>query len=530
MNKPLISSTPQWSNIKAQVNVDFSLRKAFADNANRSNEMRRSCGDWTMDFSRQLLDGGTLKLLLELAKAAGIEKAKEDMFRGVRINTTENRSVLHTALRSPSNVKLQVDNKDIVKDVQNEIDKMSAFTHKILSGELTGYTGKKIRHVISIGIGGSNLGPEMACKALLPYSTDLDVIFVSNIDPTDITLALRKVRAEETLFIISSKTFTTSETMQNATCARDWCVEKLKSEEAVGKHFVAVSTNEKLVREFGIRPENMFVFWDWVGGRFSMSSAIGLPVMLAVGPEHYTELLKGFYAVDEHYLNSPIESNVPILLAVLNLWNTTFLGMQTHAVVAYDEYLALLPDHLQQLVMESLGKRVTEDGRPVDYPTCPVFFGGVGTNVQHSYFQLLHQGNGLSVPVDFIAFTESLNPAGNQHRDLFLNMVAQANVMAFGETEDELAAMGNKPELLPHQVIPGNKPSTVLICKKLNPNTLGQLIAVYEHMVHAWGTILGINAFDQFGVEAGKRTAKKLGTRLSGFLTVDAALKLLSAG
>lgn len=528
MAKQLISHGSLWKTMKNLASSPLSLRHLFASEPDRSLKMTFAAAGWTVDFSRQLLDENRLKLLLQLAGESGLVKAKEEMFTGGIVNKTENRSALHTALRALPSAQISAGGQKVTEDILLELRKMKDFTDSILTGGKRGYSGKKFRHVIAIGIGGSNLGPEMACHALSEYSTGLDVRFVSNIDPTDITIAMKGINAEETLFIVSSKTFTTTETMLNASAARDWLVKQTGSQQAVAHHFAAISTNGELVQKFGILPENMFIFWDWVGGRYSMTSAIGLPVMLALGPDHFMDMLEGFREMDVHYREEPLAENVPVLMALINLWNTSFLGMQSHAVVAYDEYLDLLPDHLQQLVMESLGKRVSEEGHPVDYPTCPVYFGGVGTNVQHSYFQLLHQGSGVTVPVDFIGFSTPLHPVGHMHKDLFLNMVAQSNVMAFGEREAELLNLGTKAELIPHKVIPGNKPSTIMVCEKLTPKTLGQLVSLYENMVHAWGAILGIDMFDQFGVEAGKRFAKQLEKELPGPLTHESALKLLS--
>jgi glucose-6-phosphate isomerase len=503
------------------------LHTLFSNDPDRSSFFTFRAGDWTVDFSRQLVDRETLSLLLNIANMSRMREKISSMFGGERINETENRPALHTALRSPADSGITVNGQSVFKAVQTVLNKMTQFTEDILSGKKTGYTGKKFRHVVAIGIGGSNLGPEMASRALSDYSSGLDVRYVSNIDPTDISKTLSDLNPEDTLFIISSKKFTTSETIQNASVARDWCEKSLGSKAAVGSHFAAVSSNRELVEKFGIKAENMFELWDWVGGRFSMCSSIGLPIMLSVGSKNFMEMLKGFHKIDLHYLETPVENNVPVIMALVNFWNTTFLHFQAHTMVTYDECIALLPDHLQQLFMESLGKRVTMKGEKIDFTACPVVFGGIGTNIQHSYVQMMLQGSGITVPVDFIAFAESLHPVGDLHRDLFLNMVAQANVLAFGQSSEELQKLHISQNLIPHYEIPGNKPSSLLICNKLTPFSLGQLIGLFEHVVHAWSVLLNINAFDQFGVEAGKRTAQELKTRMEGRLDLDRALNLL---
>lgn len=517
----LISRSEPWKELKGYVTriKTLHLKDMFRVEDDRNEEMTFPAVDWTVDFSRNLIDRDGVQLLFELARHAGLEEAREAMFSGKKVNTTENRAALHVALRAPKDSQIMVDNQDVVPQVHKVLNRMKEFTSQIQSGERRGHNGKKIKNVVSIGIGGSNLGPEMACHALKDYNTEgLNVKFVSNVDPTDISQELKDLDPDETLFIIASKTFTTSETMMNARAARDWFVSKTKNEAGVAQYFVAVSTNTEKVKEFGIDPANMFEIWDWVGGRYSMTSAIGLPIMLATSPQVFNEMLEGFHMMDEHYRKTPLEKNVPVIMALLNLWNTSFMGMQAHAVVPYDERLALLPNHLQQLIMESLGKRVTQNGEPVDFATCSVFFGGVGTNVQHSYFELLHQGAGITVPVDFIAHLKSKNPVGDQDTILFANMVAQANVMALG-----VAGEG----FISHQILPGNKPSNIFFVEELNPSTLGQLVALYEHMTHAWGTILGINPFDQFGVEAGKNMAGKLFEQVSKALTGETVRELL---
>lgn len=522
----LISKSKPWGELKTYASSTPALNDLFRADVLRSPEMTLTAADWTVDFSRNLIDKPRMDQLFQLARNANLEKARDDMFAGKKINLTEQRAVLHTALRTPQNEHVFVDGIDIVPKIHEVLNHMRAFTSQIQTGERIGYTGKKIKNVVAIGIGGSNLGPEMTCRALQSYRSGLEVRFVSNVDPTDLSQTLKDLNPEETLFIIASKTFTTLETMSNANEARNWLVSKI-GKEAVANHFVALSTNIEKVKEFGIDPINMFEFWDWVGGRYSVTSSIGLPLMLATNPAAFDEMLQGFRKIDEHYKTTPLEKNIPVIMALLNIWNTSFMGMQSHAVEPYDEYLSMLPDHLQQLVMESLGKSVTQSGVSVDFATCPVWFGGIGTNVQHSYFELLHQGAGNVTPVDFIAFITPKNPLGKQHKDLLLNMIAQANVMAQGVNTQQLDSLNVPKHLIPHQILGGNKPSTIFIADELTPSTLGQLIALYEHMVHAWGTVLGINPFDQFGVEAGKRMAKQLSKNAPGELTHDVVFELL---
>lgn len=522
----LISKSKPWRELKQYALSIPSLNDLFRTESRRSPEMTFTAADWTVDFSRNLVDKPRMDLLFQLARDVNLEQARDDMFAGKKINSTEQRAALHTALRAPESEHIFIDGIDIVPKIHEVLAHMREFTSQIQSGERMGYTGKKIKNIVAIGIGGSNLGPEMACHALQSYRSDLDVRFVSNVDPTDLSLTLKELNPEETLFIIASKTFTTLETMSNANEAKKWLISAMGNE-AVANHFVALSTNTEKVKEFGIDSINMFEFWDWVGGRYSVTSSIGLPLMLATSPEVFDEMLRGFRKIDEHYKSAPLEKNIPVIMALLNIWNTSFLGMQTHAVEAYDEYLSMFADHLQQLVMESLGKSVTQDGVRVDFATCPVWFGGIGTNVQHSYFELLHQGAGYVIPVDFIAFATSKNPLGNQHKDLLLNMIAQANVMAQGVNPEQLDTLNVPKDLVPHQTLGGNKPSTIFIADELTPSTLGQLIGLYEHMVHTWGTILGINPFDQFGVEAGKRMAKQLSHNAPGELTHEVILDLL---
>jgi glucose-6-phosphate isomerase len=432
------------------------------------------------------------------------------MFRGDRINITEDRSVLHVALRMPRERSLLVDGVDVVAEVHEVLDRMAAFAEKVRSGEWTGHTGKPIRNVVNVGIGGSDLGPVMAYEALRHYTRrDLTFRFVSNVDSTDFVEATRDLEPDETLFVISSKTFTTLETMTNAHSARAWALDALGDESAVAKHFVAVSTNTAEVQRFGIDPENMFGFWDWVGGRYSMDSAIGLSTVLAVGPDAFRELLAGFHAMDEHFRETPLERNVPALMGLLCVWYGGFFGAQTVGVMPYSQYLKRFPAYLQQLTMESNGKSVTLDGRRVDYETGAVFWGEPGTNGQHSFYQLIHQGTSV-IPCDFIAFGRSLNPLGRHHDLLNANVFAQAEALAFGKTEDEVRAEGTAEAVVPHRVFEGNRPSNVLLAQQLTPFTLGTLVALYEHSVFTQGTVWSINPFDQWGVELGKALAQRI--------------------
>jgi glucose-6-phosphate isomerase len=430
------------------------------------------------------------------------------MFRGDKINTTENRAVLHVALRAPAGEKILVDGHDVVADVHEVLDRMAAFSDKVRSGAWLGHGGRRIRNVISIGIGGSDLGPVMAYEALRDYSRrDMTFRFVSNVDGTDFAEAVRELDAAETLFIVCSKTFTTLETLANAHAARAWCLAALGDESAVAKHFVAVSTNADEVAKFGIDTANMFGFWDWVGGRYSMDSAIGLSTMLAIGPEHFRAMLAGFHAMDEHFRHAPLERNLPALMGLLGIWNSNFLDAATVAVLPYEQYLKRFPAYLQQLTMESNGKRVTLDGSAVDYATGPIYWGEPGTNGQHSFYQLIHQGTRL-VPCDFIGFGQPLNPLGDQHDLLMANLIAQGEALAFGKTAEEVRAAGTDAALAPHRTFPGNRPSTTILAQRLTPRVLGSLIALYEHSVFVQGAIWGIDSFDQWGVELGKQLAK----------------------
>ncbi|HAB15792.1 MAG TPA: glucose-6-phosphate isomerase, partial [Verrucomicrobiales bacterium] len=453
----------------------------------------------------------TLKLLVQLAQEAGVPERRDAMFRGDKINVTENRAVLHVALRAPKKASIMVDGKNVVPDVHEVLDKMEAFCERVRSGTWKGQTGKRIRNVVNIGIGGSDLGPVMAYEALRHYSErSLTFRFVSNVDGIDFVQATHDLNPAETLFIVSSKTFTTLETMTNAQSARDWLVRGLGgNEKAVAKHFVAVSTNAEKVSAFGIDTANMFGFWDWVGGRYSMDSAIGLSTMLAVGPSKFRALLAGFHAMDEHFRTAPLEKNLPVLLGLLSVWYGGFFGAQTVAVLPYENYLKRFPAYLQQLTMESNGKSVTLDGRRVNYDTGAIYWGEPGTNGQHSFYQLIHQGSRL-IPCDFIAFAHALTPLGRHHDMLLANVFAQTEALAFGKTPEQVEAEGTAKELVPHRVFEGNRPSNTILANRLTPEVLGKLVALYEHSVFTQGAIWGINSFDQWGVELGKALAQKI--------------------
>ena len=462
------------------------------------------------DYSKHRITHETIELLLELAASRNIEVRRKAMFEGEKINTTENRAVLHTALRAPKGSTIMVDGHNVVPDVHAVLDKMAAFADKIRSGAWKGHTGKSIKNIVNIGIGGSDLGPVMAYEALKHYSQrDLNFFFVSNVDGSDFAEAVHNLQADETLFIISSKTFTTLETMTNAQSARKWALEQLHDTSAVAKHFVAVSTNEKGVSEFGIDTQNMFEFWDWVGGRYSMTSAIGLSTMIAIGPEHFHEMLSGFHQMDEHFRTTLLHKNIPVILGLLGVWYNNFYDVQTQAVFPYDNYLKRFPAYLQQLTMESNGKHVTLNGTKTDYQTGPIYWGEPGTNGQHSFYQFIHQGTKI-VPVDFIGFKESLNNLPPHQDYLIANMIAQGEALAFGKTADEVRAEGVQEELVPHKTFEGNRPSSTFFMDKLTPENLGKLVAMYEHSVFVQGVIWDINSFDQMGVELGKKLAQNI--------------------
>ncbi len=480
------------------------LRELFAEDLTRGERFCAEAAGLYLDYSKNRITVETMSLLVELAEQSGLQRHRDAMFAGEKINVSEGRSVLHVALRMPKGTSLVVDGVDVVAEVHRVLDQMAVFANKIRSGEWKGHTGKPIRNIINIGIGGSDLGPVMAYEALRYYTRrDLTFRFISNVDATDFVEATRDLSADETLFIVSSKTFGTLETLTNATSARDWALAQLGDPAAIAKHFVAVSTNAQRVKEFGIDPANMFVFWDWVGGRYSMDSAIGLSTMVALGPEQFGEMLAGFHEMDEHFRTAPLEQNLPVLMGMLAVWYVNFFGAQSIGVMPYDQYLKRFPAYLQQLTMESNGKHVTLDGRVVDYDTGPVYWGEPGTNGQHSFYQLIHQGTRL-IPVDLIGFGKGLNPLGDHHDILSSNVFAQAQALAFGKTEAEVRAEGTAEAVVPHRVMQGNRPTNVLLAEKLTPHILGALVALYEHSVFTQGTIWDIDSFDQWGVELGK--------------------------
>ncbi|MYV91509.1 glucose-6-phosphate isomerase [Streptomyces sp. SID1034] len=512
-----LNQMPEWTALgkhREQLG-DTHLRELFAAEPGRGTAYTLQVGDLYLDYSKHLVTDETLALLRELAAAADVAGLRDAMFRGEKINVTEDRAVLHTALRAPRGAVIEVDGENVVPGVHEVLDKMAGFSEKVRSGEWTGHTGKPIKNVVNIGIGGSDLGPAMAYEALKSFTDrELTVRFVSNVDGADLQEAVRDLDAAETLFIIASKTFTTIETITNATSARNWLLTELKADQdAVAKHFVALSTNADKVAEFGIDTANMFGFWDWVGGRYSFDSAIGLSLMIAVGPDRFREMLDGFHLVDEHFRTTPAESNVPFLLGLLGVWYGAFFDAQSHAVLPYSHYLSKFTAYLQQLDMESNGKSVDRDGNPVDWQTGPVVWGTPGTNGQHAYYQLIHQGTKV-IPADFIGFAEpvaDLQPGlVAQHDLLMANFFAQTQALAFGKTPDEVRAEGVAEELVPHKTFKGNHPTTTILAKELTPSVLGQLIALYEHKVFVQGAIWNIDSFDQWGVELGKVLAKRV--------------------
>jgi glucose-6-phosphate isomerase len=486
------------------------LRELFAADPKRGTTFALEAEGFYYDYSKNRITAETVKLLLELAEQSGLKAKIDAMFAGEKINITENRAVLHVALRAPKGEKILVDGVDVVPEVHKVLDAMGAFANRVRSGEWKGFTGKRIKNIVNIGIGGSDLGPVMAYEALRFYTQrDLTFRFVSNVDSTDFVEATHDLKADETLFIVSSKTFTTLETMTNAHSARTWALAQLGDEKAVANHFVAVSTNAEAVKKFGIDTANMFGFWDWVGGRYSMDSAIGLSTMLAVGPEGFAELLAGFHSIDEHFRSTEFSKNLPAILGLLTVWYNEFFDAQTVAVLPYEQYLKRFPAYLQQLTMESNGKHVTLDGKHVDYETGPIFWGEPGTNGQHSFYQLIHQGTKL-IPCDFIGFFKTLNPLGDHHAFLMSNVFAQAEALAFGKTAEEVKAEGTADWLVPHRTFEGNRPSNILLAEKLTPRVLGQLVALYEHSVFVQGVIWQIDSFDQWGVELGKVLANRI--------------------
>ena len=510
---PPLTSRPAWKALLAhQVAInDVSLRQLFAGDPGRGERLAIDGAGVYFDYSKNRVTDKTLALLVQLAVESGLREHIDAMFRGDWINNTENRAVLHVALRAPRGASIVVDGENVVPGVHAVLDRMSHFADLVRNGAWKGHTGKRIRNVINVGIGGSDLGPVMAYEALKHYSDrTMTFRFVSNVDGTDFAEAVKGLDSAETLFIISSKTFTTLETMTNANTARDWSLAGLGGDAAaVARHFVAVSTNAEKVSAFGIDTANMFGFWDWVGGRYSMDSAIGLSTMLAVGPENFRALLAGFHAMDEHFRTAPFERNLPVLMAMIGIWNANFLGARSVAVMPYEQYLKRFPAYLQQLTMESNGKHVTQDGEQVDYATGPVYWGEPGTNGQHSFYQLIHQGTHL-IPCDFIAFAKALNPLGRHHDILLANVFAQSEALAFGKTAAEVKAEGAPDWLIPHRVFAGNRPSNTLLLQELTPAALGKLVALYEHSVFTQGAIWHIDSFDQWGVELGKVLAQRI--------------------
>jgi glucose-6-phosphate isomerase len=492
------------------------LRELFAEDPGRGEQLTLEAAGIYLDYSKNRITRGTLELLVELAEESGLRERIAAMFAGEPINVSEQRSVLHVALRAPGNASIRVGGRDVVPEVHAVLDKMSAFAAKVRSGAWLGYTNRPITNVVNIGIGGSDLGPVMAYEALKAYTKrDMTFRFVSNVDGTDFVEAVRDLDPSQTLFIVSSKTFTTLETLTNATAAREWLLRGLGGDaRAVARHFVAISTNAAEVQKFGIDTANMFEFWDWVGGRYSMDSAIGLSTMLAIGPQQFREMLEGFHEMDEHFRTAPFARNLPVIMGLLGIWYNNFFGAETVAVLPYEQYLKRFPAYLQQLTMESNGKHVTLLGKPVGYDTGPIYWGEPGTNGQHSFYQLLHQGTRL-IPCDFIAFEEPLNPLGEQHELLLANVLAQGEALAFGKTAKQVAAEGTSPAVAPHRVFEGNRPSNTLLLERLTPGALGRLVALYEHSVFTQGTLWQIDSFDQWGVELGKVLAKRIVPELS---------------
>ncbi|MDF3067826.1 MAG: glucose-6-phosphate isomerase [Polyangiaceae bacterium] len=512
-----LTARPEWKALAAhyEQQKDAHLRELFRDDPKRAEHFSVEAAGLYLDYSKHRITAETLALLVSLAESVGLRDRIDAMFRGDKINTTEDRAVLHVALRAPRGEQILVDGKDVVADVHAVLDKMSDFAERVRSGAWVGHTGKRIKNIVNIGIGGSDLGPAMAYDALRAYSDrNLTLRFVSNVDATDFAEAVQGLDAAETLFIVCSKTFTTIETIMNAQTARGWLVEKLGDAAAVRKHFVAVSTNAAEVSKFGIDTENMFGFWDWVGGRYSYPSAIGLSVLVAVGPAKFREMLAGFHEMDEHFKSAPFEKNLPVLLGVLGIWYDNFFGAESHAVLPYDQYLGRFPAYLQQLDMESNGKSVTLSGERVSYQTGPIIWGQPGTNGQHAFYQLIHQGTKL-IPCDFIGFAKSLNPLGEHHDQLMANFFAQTEALAFGKTASEVKAEGVAEALVTHKTFEGNRPTSTILAPELTPAVLGKLVALYEHKVFVQGIIWGLNSFDQWGVELGKVLAKRIGGELA---------------
>ena len=513
----LVTSLPAWGALVAHFDQvrDVHLRSLFAGDPSRGERLSAEGAGLFLDYSKNRITDETIRLLVSLANACGLRGCIDAMFRGEKINTTEERAVLHVALRAPRDASIIVDGENVVPPVHDVLDRMAAFADQVRDGRWLGHTGRRVRTVVNIGIGGSDLGPVMAYEALKYYSArDIGLRFVSNVDGTDFAEATRDLDPAETLFIVSSKTFTTLETMTNARTARQWTLDALGDDRAIGRHFVAVSTNTEQVAAFGIDTERMFGFWDWVGGRYSMDSAIGLSTMIAVGPDHFRAMLAGFRAMDEHFRTTPFERNLPVLLGLLTVWYADFFEAPTVAVLPYDQYLKRFPAYLQQLSMESNGKHVTRDGATVDYQTGPIYWGEPGTNGQHSFYQLIHQGTRL-IPCDFIGFAQTLNPLGIHHDLLMANVFAQTQALAFGKTDAEVRAEGTPERLVPHRTFEGNRPTNTILAERLTPETLGALIALYEHSVFTQGAIWQIDSFDQWGVELGKVLASRIAPELT---------------
>lgn len=510
---PSLTTSPQWKALKQHFNSleKTHLRQLFEEDVERGSQLAMEGAGIYLDYSKNRITAETMRLLVELAESCDLQAGIEAMFTGEKINLTENRAVLHTALRAPADATVLVDGKNVIPDVHRVLDQMAKFCEDIYSGEWKGHTGKQIRNIVNIGIGGSDLGPVMAFEALRSFAKpDMTFRFVSNVDSTDFAEATRDLDPAETLFIVASKTFTTIETMTNASTARDWITSSLGGKAATAKHFVALSTAKERVADFGINTKNMFEFWDWVGGRYSMESAIGLSTMLAIGPTKYREMLAGFHEMDTHFRTAPLAENLPVVMGLLAVWYSNFFGVETTAVLPYEQYLKRFPAYLQQLTMESNGKYITVDGEEVDYDTSLIYWGEPGTNGQHSFYQLIHQGTRL-IPCDFIAFGKSLNPMGEHQNILIANVLAQAQALAFGKTAEEVQAKGDVADwLVPHKVFQGNRPSNMLMADQLSPAVLGKLIALYEHNVYVQSVIWGIDAFDQWGVELGKELAKAI--------------------
>ncbi len=515
-----VTQRPQWQALQQHAGeigqqAKSSLRDMFAADPARGERMRVQAAGLYFDYSKQLVGDDTMRLLVSLCEACSVKDAVKAMFSGTHFNTTEDRPALHIALRAPVGACIEVDGVDVMPEVHAVLGRMSVFADKVRDGRWTGATGKRIRNVVNIGIGGSDQGPVMAYEALRHYSLrELQVRFISNVDPTDFIEATRDLDPAETLFIVCSKSFGTQETLTNARDARTWCLAALKDDAAISKHFVAVSTNAAGVQAFGIDPANMFEFWDWVGGRYSMDSAIGLSTMIAIGPERFHEMLAGFHVMDNHFRDTPFERNLPVLMALIGIWNNDFLGAETVAVLPYAQYLKRFPAYLQQLTMESNGKHVTRDGKRVEVPTGPIYWGEPGTNGQHSFYQLLHQGTRF-VPCDFIGFCQALNDFDTQHDLLMANLFAQGEALAFGKDAGAVRAEGTAEAVVPHRVFDGNRPSTTILADRLTPHTLGTLVALYEHCVFVQGVIWNIDSFDQWGVELGKQLAQKTEAELA---------------